>query len=77
MTIERGSTAGRTPWSFRSILTRVHGAVDFPRHDGNIRSASHGVFDDLGNLRRGDRIVIRAMTGRAAYTVTETDEVAR
>lgn len=49
----------------------------FRRHDGNIRSASHGVFDDLGNLRRGDRIVIRAKTGRAAYTVTETDEVAR
>ena len=43
---------------------------------GHTSSRSHGVFDDLGDLRRGDRIVIRAKTGRAAYTVTETDEVA-
>lgn len=42
---------------------------------GHTSSRSHGVFDDLGALRRGDRIIVRAWTGPTAYTVTETSEV--
>lgn len=42
---------------------------------GHTASRRAAVFDELGTLRRGDRIIVRARLGRIAYTVSEISEV--
>ena len=43
---------------------------------GHTASKDDGVFDDLGTLRRGDRIAVRTRDGARDYRVTGTEEVA-
>ena len=43
---------------------------------GHTASKADGVFDDLGTLRRGDLIAVRARDGARNYRVTDTEEVA-
>ena len=42
---------------------------------GHTASKADGVFDDLGTLRRGDRITVRARGGDLDYSVTGIEEV--
>jgi LPXTG-site transpeptidase (sortase) family protein len=42
---------------------------------GHTSSKSAGVFDELGALRRGDRVTVRARHGSVDYVVTKTSEV--
>jgi LPXTG-site transpeptidase (sortase) family protein len=42
---------------------------------GHTASRTDGVFDELGTLRRGDRVTVKARHGTLDYTVTETSKV--
>lgn len=42
---------------------------------GHTASRTKGVFDELGTLRRGDRVTVKAADGSVDYTVTESSKV--